>query len=95
MIENLKIGCTVSRDQLSRILNENITAGNVLDELDFSSRFIECDQGGQPMREVFADEPNAAARYNELKTWEEFDVMKGFLGSISDWAMWQRVIKNG
>ena len=34
MIENLKISCTVSKDQLSRILNEGLTADNVLDVLD-------------------------------------------------------------
>ena len=51
MVENLKIGCTVSKDQLSRIPIEGITA--------------------------------------------EFDVMKGLLGSIGDYATWRGVIGNG
>ena len=76
MIENLKIGCTVSKDQLSRIPIEGITAGDVLDELDFDCWFVEYDQDAQSMREVFKNEADAISRYNELKTWEEFDVMK-------------------
>ena len=95
MIENLKIGCTVSKDQLNRTHIEGLTADNVLDELDFDCWFVEYDQGGQPMREVFEDEADAVARYNELKTWVEFDVMKGLLGSISDWATWRGAVENG
>ena len=95
MIENLKIGCTISKDQLSRIPIEGLTEADVLDVLDFDCWFVEYDQGGQPMREAFEDEAVATSRYNELKTWQEYDVMKGLLGSISDWATWREVIKNG
>ena len=86
MIENLKIGCTVSKDQLSRIPIEGLTADNVLDELDFGCWFVEYDQDGQPMREAFEDAADATSRYGELKTWEEFDAMKGLIDSISDWG---------
>lgn len=34
MIENLKIGRAVSKNQLSRILNEGLATDNVLDEPD-------------------------------------------------------------
>lgn len=95
MIGNLKIGCTVSKNQLSRIPIEGLTADDILDELDFDCWFVEYDQGGQLMREVFEDSAAATSRYNELKTWEEFDVMKGFLGSISDYATWRGVTENG
>lgn len=36
------------------------------------------------MREALKDMNEAESRYNELKTWEEFDVMKGFIDGICD-----------
>ena len=95
MVEKLKIGCVVSKDQLSRILNEGITADNVLDELDFDCWFVEYDQDGQAMREVFRDEADALTRYNEMKTWEELDIMQGLRGGISDWPTWRKEVENG
>ena len=95
MIENHKIGCAVSKDQLSRIPNEGLTADNVLDVLDFDCWYVEHDQDGQPTREVFEDKADAISRCNELKASEEFDVMKGLLGSISDWATWRGAVENG
>lgn len=32
---------------------------------------------------------------DELKTWEEFDVMKGLPGSIGDWSKRHKVVENG
>lgn len=95
MIENLKIGCTVSKDQLSRVPNGELTADNVLDVLDPDCWFVEYDQDDQPMREAFEDEADAVGRYNELRTWQEYDVMKGLLGSIGDCAAERGAIENG
>ena len=95
MIENLKIGCTVSKDQVMRILTEDIDADNVLDVIDFDVWFVEYDRDSAPMREEFEDESAALARYDELKTWEEFDVMKVLSGNIGDCAKWWGVVENG
>lgn len=95
MIENLKTGCSVSKDQVMRIVTENITADNVLDEIAFDKWFVEYELDGQKKREEFEDQSAALTRYNELKTFEEFDVMKSLIGSISDCAARQRVIENG
>lgn len=67
MIENLKIGCTVHKDQVMRILAEDIDADNVLDALDFDVWFVEHGLDGAPMREEPEDENTALSRYNELK----------------------------
>ena len=95
MIENLKIGCVVSKDQLSRILNEDIDADNVLDVLIFEKWIVEFAQDGKTVREEFDDKNSALQRYNELKAWNEFNVMKSSLGSIGDWTMWRGVVENG
>lgn len=95
MIENLKIGCAVRKDQVMRILTEDIDADNVLDAIDFDVWFVEHVRDGAPMREAFEGKNTALARCDELKTWEEFDVMKGFLSSIGDWAKWRGVVENG
>lgn len=46
------------------------------------------------MREEFDGYRAALDRYNELKTWDEFDVMRDLLGSIRDYATWREAIKN-
>ena len=95
MVENLKIGCVVSKDQAMRILTESITEDNVLDELVFEKWIVEYAQDGETLREEFDDEYTALDRYNELTTWEEPDVIKGLLGSICDWGTLRRVVENG
>lgn len=95
MIEKLKIGCRVLKDQVMRIRDEGIDGDNVLDAINFDCRFVEYDQNGQPMREEFEDEARAVSRYDELETWEEPDVMKDLIDSISDYTTWLGVIKNG
>lgn len=47
------------------------------------------------MHEEFECERAATARYNELKTLEEYDAMKGLLGNIGDCAKWWGVVENG
>lgn len=86
MIENLKIGCAVSKDQVMRVLIEDIDADDVLDEIGFEKWIAEYAKDGETAREEFGDENTAPARYNELRTWNEFDVMNSLIGSISDCA---------
>lgn len=95
MVENLKIGCIVSKDQAMRILTESIDADNVLDEIEFEKWIVEHTQDGETVREEFDSENAALARYNELKTWNEPDVTKNLIGSICDWAIWRGAGENG
>ena len=94
-IENLKIGCTVSKDQVIRFFTEDIDADDILEAIDFDAWFVEYIQDGQLMHEEFECERAATDRYNELKTLVEYDAMKGLLGNIGDWAKWRGVIENG
>lgn len=94
MIENIKIGCTVSKDQIMLALTDDIDAANVLDAIDFDAWFVEYTKDGQPTREEFEGYRAALDRYDELKTWNEFDVMRDLLGSIRDYATWHEGIKN-
>lgn len=94
MIENIKIGCTVSKDQIMLVRTEDIDAANVLDAIDFDVWFVEYTKDGQPMREEFDDYRAALDRYDELKTWDEFNVMSDLIGSIRDYATWREGIKN-
>lgn len=89
MIENLKIGYTVSKDQVVRYITEDITVDNVLDAIDFDSWFIEYDKNGQTVREEFENACDAQARYNDLKTWVKFGVI------ICDYSTLREEIENG
>lgn len=95
MIVNLKLGCALSKDQIMRIINEDIDADNVLDAIDYDVWFVEYTNDGQKMREEFESYRAMLDRYDELKTVEEFDFMKDLLGSISNYATWRGVIENG
>lgn len=95
MIENLKLGCAFSKDQIMRIINEDINADNVLDTIDYEVWFVEYTEDGQQTREEFGSYRAMLDRYDELKTVEEFDVMKDLFGSISNYATWRGVIENG
>lgn len=88
MIDAVKIGCTVSKDQIIRFFTEDIDADNILDAINFDTWFVEYIHDGQLMHEEFECERYATARYNELKELEEFDVMKGLLGNTGDWSKW-------
>lgn len=95
MIENLKLGCALSKDQIMRIVNEDINADNVLDAIDYDVWFVEYTKDGQQMREEFESYRAMLDRYDELKTVEEFDFMKYLFGSISNYATWRGMIENG
>lgn len=95
MIENLKLGCSLSKDQIMRIINEDINADNVLDVIEYDVWFVEYTKDGQQTREEFESCRALLDRYDELKTVEEFDAMKDLLGSISNYATWRGVIENG
>ena len=94
-IENLKIGCAVSKDQVIRFFTEDIDADDILDVIDFDKWFVEYIQDGQLLREEFECERAATARYNDLKTVEEFDAMKCLLGNIGDCTKWRGAVENG
>ena len=91
MIGNLKIGCTVSKDQVIRILSEDID----LDEIDIEKWIIEYEHDGEVVREEFDNKASACSRYNELISLEEFDVMKDLLSRIHNWPPCRGVTKNG
>lgn len=86
MIDDVKLGCTVSKDQIIRFFTEDIDVDDILDAINFDTWFVEYINDGQLIREEFECERSATARYNELENLVEFDVMKGLLGNIGDWA---------
>lgn len=94
MIENIKIGCTISKDQIMLARTEDIDAASVLDAINFDAWFVEYTNDEHPTREEFDDYRAALDRYDELKTWDEFDVMSGLIGSIRDYATWREVSGN-
>lgn len=46
MIENIKLGCTVSKDQVIRFFTEDIDADDILEAIDFDAWFVEYIQDG-------------------------------------------------
>lgn len=69
MIENLKIGCTVSKDQLNRIFNESLTEDNVLDALVFEKWIVEYAQDGETVREELDVMKSLIGSVHDCATW--------------------------
>ena len=92
MIENLKIGCTVSKDQVMRILTEDIDADNVLDVIDFDVWFVEYDRDSAPMREEFEDE---SARASPLRRAENMGRVRRYEGLERQYRRLCEVVGSG